>query len=121
MGSAYYRAHLSITAGSLPPGSATWTVTETSYGVSPSTYTFTSAGTATVSQNLWLARTTASQSLPFTGGCQEGFVCPLDGLQNIRRSGDTLTITRQAALLYIDGINPAWPAHEVATFVRTMP
>jgi hypothetical protein len=71
---------------------------------------------------LWRGRTTESPWIQYTTPCKAAGICPLQDYHDFRRDGNTLTLTRlDTTLLYLDGVNPAWPAREVLTPQRATP
>ena len=117
---AYYRIHLVIAASPTgPPGTITWRM-EMTWQLPNYPGSATIAGFATVGTTWLLGRTTTSPWLR-EGRCEYGYLCPLQDLQDFRRDGDVLTVTRRAYLLYVDGINYPWPARETLTLKRATP
>jgi hypothetical protein len=116
----YYRIHLTITPSqSGPAGSLSWSMVMSWHLGAAGSGMETIAGNATIGAGWWLGRTSASPWLSLAADCQTGPICPLQDFYDFKRSGDTLSFTRRAALMYVDGINYPWPARETLTLLRS--
>ncbi len=121
---AYYRLHLVVGAagGTAGPGSVVWRLTMTWQLGGADSGSADIRGTATIGTSWWLGRTTQSPWIQDTSPCGAGWICPLQDYQDFRVNGNVLTLTRRdSSLIYVDGINPPWPAREVLTLQRATP
>jgi hypothetical protein len=121
---AYYRLHLAVSAagGTAGPGSVVWRLTMTWQLGGADSGSADIRGTATIGISWWLGRTTQSPWIQDTSPCGAGWICPLQEFHDFRREGNVLTLTRRdSSLIYLDGINPPWPAREVLTLQRATP
>ena len=121
----YYRLHLTVGpagGGAGSPGSVLWRLTMTSQLGGGGVGSADIGGTATIGTNWWLGRTTQSPWIQYTTPCASAGICPLQDYQDFRVNGNVLTLTRRdSSLIYVDGINPPWPAREVLTLQRATP
>jgi len=117
--SAYYRLHVTVAptnAGA--PGAVSWQLKMT-WQIGADSGSADIRGTATIGTTWWLGRTTSS---PWIDVCGAPSACPLQDVYDFKRNGSALVLTRRdTTLLYLDGINPAWPAREVLTLQRATP
>jgi hypothetical protein len=120
---AYYRLHLTVApTDSGAPGAVSWRLKMTWQLGGADSGSADIHGTATIGTTWWLGRTTISPWIQDCSSSSAGWVCPLQDIYDFRRDGNALALTRRdTTLLYLDGINPAWPAREVLTLQRATP